>query len=157
MWSRYCNPTPRIALFVCLCLRLLPHLSDAQCIAHRHTSYVWASALDSPKKSSLCIFGNGMKDNHFLMSWWEDGSYLNILWGGGNIVMVTSIICQRYNIRISSFLSDPVTSLQRKQSFLAMLELLSTVRWGLSSMNIGKQDIFFLKTAVSQSVQLVGK
>ena len=78
-------------------------------------------------------------------------SYLNILWGGGNIVTVTSIICQRYNICISSFLSDSVTSLQRKQSFLAMLELLSTVRWGLSSVNICKLDIFFLKTAVSQS------
>ena len=151
MWSRYCNPTPRIALFVCLCLRLLPHLLDA----HRHPSYVWASALDSPKKSSLCIFGNGMKDNHFLMSWWEDGSYLNILWVRrwehchGDPYYLSEIQC--YNIHISSFLSDSVSSLQRKQSFLAMLELLSTVRWGLSSMNICKLDIFFLKTAVSQS------
>ena len=89
------------------------------------------------------------------ISWCPDGRMVPIWtsceWGGGNIVMVTSIICQRYNICISSFLSDSVTSLQRKQSFLAMLELLSTVRWGLSSMNICKLDIFFLKTAVSQS------
>ena len=95
----------------------------------------------------LMVFGNGMKNNHFLMSCWEDGSYLKILWDGGNIVKVTSITCQRYNPATSK--SSFFSVCWEINLFLDMLVLTAiNCPFRAKFYDHLKTEIIFLKTAV---------
>ena len=112
-----------------------------------------------PKNSSLRIFGNGMKYNHFLMSWWEDGSYP--IWTSCEAVGTLSqwpLLSVRDTTSVSLHFSviQWLHCREINPFWISWLKLLSTVRWGLSSMNICKLDIFSWRLlSVSQSNWLV--